>query len=232
MPNQRLPRGKRRAAKPTQAEQPVKAAKVAKPPRPKPAAQPAGGSIYQLKITLRYSSPPIWRRVQVPADISLGELHEVIQTVMGWDGDHLHSFAVGGIEYGPSMSDTQMGMMLKTRDETQAKLNKVALRERFQFTYEYDFGDSWVHQILVEKILLAAEGVIYPLCIEGKRAGPPDDVGGIWGYAEFLEAIADPQHPDHEDRLDWIGDKFDPEAFDLAAVNQQLGEYKKREYAD
>ncbi len=230
MPNQRLPRGKRQAAQPMQVEQPVKTAKAAKPPRPKPAALLAGDSIYQLKITLRHSSPPIWRKVQVPAEISLGELHGVIQTVMGWDGDHLHSFTAGGIEYGPSAADTQFGI-LKTRDETQAILNKVAPRERFLLTYEYDFGDGWVHEILVEKILPAADGVNYPVCIEGKRACPPDDVGGIWGYAEFLEAIADPQHPEHEDRLDWIGDNFDPKAFDLAAVNQKLGRFASTEKA-
>jgi Plasmid pRiA4b ORF-3-like protein len=212
MPTQRLPRGKRRSA------QAAQAAQAEKPP-----AQPAGDSVYQLKVTLKYSKPPIWRRIQVPADISLGELHNILQTVMGWEDDHLHSFTAGGIDYGPPLPDTGFGLGLRMRGEAQAKLNKVAPGENSRFVYEYNFGDSWEHEILVEKILPAEEGGRYPICIEGKRACPPEDCGGAWGYAEFLEAIADPKHPEHEDRLDWVGEDFDPEAFDLAAVNEQLG---------
>ncbi|HRV94457.1 MAG TPA: plasmid pRiA4b ORF-3 family protein, partial [Anaerolineae bacterium] len=102
------------------------------------------------------------------------------------------------------------------------RLNQIAPGEKTKFVYEYDFGDSWEHVILVEKILPPEPGVHYPRCIKGKRAGPPEDVGGIWGYEDFLEAIKDPKHPQHEAMLEWAGDDFDPEAFDMSGVNEAL----------
>jgi len=175
-------------------------------------------AVYQIKVMLEDSHPPIWRRLLVPDDITLADLHDIIQVAMGWENYHLHQFIVKGEYYGEPHPDYGFEM----HDERKVTLRQIAPREGFKFRYEYDFGDSWLHQILVEKILPPEPGQFYPLCIKGKRACPPEDVGGIWGYYNFLEAIQDPDHPEHEDCLEWIGGEFDPEAFDLEAVNQGL----------
>lgn len=188
-----------------------------KAPRVKPEAS---SSIYQIKVTLEGSRPSIWRRFQAPGDISLPRLHAVLQIVMGWTNSHLHEFKAGGRYYGEP--DPDFGDELKMVDERQARLNQIAPRVRSRFVYEYDFGDSWEHELVVEKILPPEKGVQYPRCLDGKRACPPDDVGGVWGYQDFLDAIRDPDHPDHEDMIAWIGGEFDPEAFDLRGVNGAL----------
>ncbi|MBI1881343.1 MAG: plasmid pRiA4b ORF-3 family protein [Chloroflexi bacterium] len=183
--------------------------------------QSTPADIYQIKVTLRDSKPPIWRRIQVPSDINLGKLHRILQVVMGWTDSHLHQFIVGGTYYGEPDPDYQdMGMEM--RDEKRVKLNQFVRGEKSRLRYEYDFGDSWEHELLVEKILPPEPGVRYPLCLTGKRACPPEDVGGVWGYPDFLEAIKDPKHPEHEDMLEWVGGEFDPEAFDLDEVNEAL----------
>lgn len=174
--------------------------------------------IYQIKVTLEYSKPPIWRRLLVRSDITLADLHRIIQAAMGWADYHLHQFIVGGTYFGEPHPDYGFEM----RDERRVKLNQIVTGEKFKFRYEYDFGDSWLHQVLVEKVLPPEPGRFYPVCIKGRRACPPEDVGGIWGYYGFLEAIRDPNHPEHEDYLEWIGGEFDPEAFDLDEVNQAL----------
>lgn len=186
----------------------------------------AQDAIYQIKVTLQNSKPPIWRRLLVPGDTTLADLHDIIQVAMGWEDYHLHQFIIQGEYYGePSPDD-----LFDVHDERKVTLRQIAPHEGFRFRYEYDFGDGWLHQILVEKILPPEPGQFYPVCIAGKQACPPEDVGGIWGYYEFLEAIQDPDHPEHEDYLEWIGGEFDPEAFDLEAVNQGLramGERKR-----
>lgn len=178
--------------------------------------------VYQLKMTLNGSKPPIWRRVLVPGDITLGELHDVIQIAMGWEDGHLHQFTVGGLCY----SNPFFGLaeyVGGVKDENRAVLSRVAPGEKFRFVYEYDFGDSWKHVILVEKILPPDPQQKLPVCIKGKRACPPEDVGGIWGYYGFLAALQDPDHPERDDYLEWIGGEWDAEAFDLNAINQGLG---------
>lgn len=177
-------------------------------------------SIYQLKVTLRDSKPPIWRRILVTEETTLAQLHDIIQRVMGWENYHLHMFRIGGAIYGDP-ADDEFGSM-GTKNETRFRLNQVGLREKSTFTYEYDFGDSWEHTLLLEKIIPAEPGTHYPLCVTGKRACPPEDVGGIWGYTEFLEAIADPNHKEHDEYLEWIGGDFDPETFDLDEINELL----------
>jgi hypothetical protein len=174
--------------------------------------------IYQLKITLRDSKPPIWRRVLVTGSINLYELHEVIQIVMGWTDSHLHQFIIGGECF--SLPDPDAMRPLK--DELSFQLKQVAPQEKAKFIYEYDFGDSWEHQILVEKISQPDPEISYPICIKGKRACPPEDVGGMWGYEEFLEALNDPYHQKHDMFLDWWGQQFDSEAFDLEETNLGL----------
>jgi Plasmid pRiA4b ORF-3-like protein len=192
-------------------------------PAPKPPiAKPTTGSVYQLKVTLRDSKPPIWRRIQVPADITLAKLHRIIQVTMGWSNSHMHQFIVGDAYYGVPDSGMDFGMDMEVKSESKVKLDKVAAAEKSRFVYEYDFGDSWEHQILVEKILPATEGAQYPICLAGKRACPPEDIGGVWGYDGFLEAIKDPEHPEHDDMVEWMDEDFDPEAFDLERINKAL----------
>jgi hypothetical protein len=179
------------------------------------------GAIYQFKVTLKESDPPIWRRIQVP-DSTLGELHEVLQVVMGWEDSHLHQFIVRGEYYGPLDAEDAHWDMEKDDEEEMSLSKIVKMGRKTRFTYKYDFGDSWQHEIVLEKTLEPEPKVQYPRCVEGERACPPEDCGGVWGYAEFLEAIADPNHESHEDMLEWIGGEFDPEKFDLDAVNREL----------
>lgn len=172
--------------------------------------------IYQLKVTLKNSKPPIWRRIQVAGDTSLDKLHLILQTVMGWENDHLHQFKIGPDYYSAEDAD------LDCEDETQFDLSEVVSGVKQKFLYEYDFGDSWEHEIVVEKILQPEAGVHYPVCLAGKRAGPPEDSGGVWGYESLLEIVNNPEHPDYDERVEWLGEDFDPEAFDLEAINRKL----------
>jgi hypothetical protein len=137
---------------------------------------------------------------------------------MGWEGYHLYRFVVGGREYG----DPRMLEEMKGEDARKVTLATLVRGEKAKFLYEYDFGDSWDPELLVEKVLPAAAEKRYPVCLTGKRACPPEDCGGVWGYASFLEAIQDPQHPEHEEMVDWVGGEFDPEALDLDEVNSAL----------
>jgi hypothetical protein len=178
--------------------------------------------IYQLKITLRGSKPPIWRRVLVPGKLSLYKLHRVIQTAMGWQNDHLHQFITDDEYY--SIPDEEG--FEPALDERRYSLSRIAPEEKMKFVYEYDFGDGWEHTIVVEKILPPEPGAKYPRCIAGKRACPPEDVGGVCGYEAFLEAIRDPKHKEHEMFLEWIGGDFDPEVFDLEATDRALKRVK------
>lgn len=184
----------------------------------------AGNDIYQIKVTLKGSKPPIWRRIEVAGNTRLDKLHMILQVTMGWWESHLHQFTVDQIYYGdvsPDYDDWGPELL----DESKYRLNQLAPGEGSKFVYEYDFGDGWEHVLLVEKILPPEKGVHYPRCIKGKRACPPEDVGGIWGYTDFVEIIKDPKHPEHEDMLEWVGGSFDPEEFDLDAINgilQQL----------
>lgn len=181
--------------------------------------------IYQLKVTLRESKPPIWRRIQVTSNTNLHRLHQILQAAMGWTDSHLHQFIVSGVYYGePDPEDVDYGMEIK--NEKAVKLVRIVSGPKSRFVYQYDFGDNWEHDILVEKILPPPPGVRYPVCLEGKRACPPEDCGGIWGYAEFLKAIRNPRHSEHEEMLEWVGGEFDPEALDLEEINEALGELR------
>ena len=178
----------------------------------------APNSIYQLKVTLIDSHPAIWRRIQVGDNILLPQLHGVLQLAMGWTNSHLHSFQVGKQTFAePSPDD-----FIPVTDYRTVRLNQVAPEVKDRFIYLYDFGDSWEHEISVEKILSSEKDAQYPRCLDGKRACPPDDVGGVWGYEDFVKAIRDPRHPEHDEMLEWVGGKFDPEKFDLDGVNGML----------
>lgn len=180
-------------------------------------------TIYQLKISLRDIKPPIWRRVQVLSSTTLEKLHYIIQETMGWGNCHLHQFIIDGIEYGQPAPEYDFHV----KDEKKVKLAQMLGEEKFKFFYTYDFGDGWDHEILVEKILPYNPKGIYPICLKGKRACPPDDCGGSWGYSEFLEAIQDSSHPEHENMLEWVGGDFKPEAFYLDEINQKLANLGK-----
>lgn len=192
------------------------------------------GLLYTLKITLKHSQPPIWRRVQIP-DCLLDDLHEVIQTAMGWENCHMHEFVIGQERYRPTSTD-ELGMggfWGVTDDESsdETLLSEVIpepskrSKKPFRFTYVYDFGDDWEHEILVEKVERPEELSLRPVCLAGKRTCPPEDCGGVWGYAHLLEALSDPKHPDHDDMVDWCG-PIDPADFDPAAVNKEFKRWK------
>jgi hypothetical protein len=175
--------------------------------------------VYQIKVSLDDIRPPVWRRFVVPGGATLSKLHNILQVVMGWEDYHLHQFTIAGKRYGDAGQDEfgELGFM----DERRYSLSQLLPRKGLRFKYEYDFGDSWQHTLVVEEILPSKKGVRYPACLAGKRACPPEDVGGVWGYAEYLAALEDPGHPGHDEWLQWRG-AFDPEAFDLRKVNAEL----------
>lgn len=186
-------------------------------------AIPAAERVYQFKITLKDSYPPIWRRIQVK-DGTLDKLHEHIQTAMGWTNSHLHEFKIGGKDYGDSLLLGKNFEEFHYGDSTTTKLSAVlpSAGKRFRFEYQYDFGDSWWHEILFEGCVRAERGKRYPVCIEGARACPPEDCGGIWSYPYFIEAIENPDHERHEELLEWVGGEFDPEAFDATQATKRM----------
>ena len=180
-----------------------------------------GREVYQLMIRLKYE-PTIWRRVVLEGDTSLYILHHIIQIVMGWGNYHMHQFTANRRCYGDPEGD------LDFEDEGKATLAGLLPRVRQKMDYEYDFGDSWLHDIRVEKLLPREEGTRYPVCVAGARHCPPVDCGGIGGYEMFLKAISQRKHPDHEQMTEWIGGKFDPEAFNIEHVNLRLEHLRPR----
>jgi len=213
--------------------------------------------ICQLRVTLNGSKPPIWRKLAVPSDVVLADLQEVIQIAMGWTNSHLHQFRLRdkGLKPGPQemarrferdeWDDEFLGRMrgervfvakvtswgdpsdMEGEDEATFTLGQLCPKVKSKLTYEYDFGDGWEHTIEVQKIVEPEPGVEYPVCLGGKKACPPEDCGGIWGYYELLETIADPKADDHEDMVEWLGGDFDPDAFDLDEVNTILAKWRK-----
>ncbi len=184
--------------------------------------------IYRLKVVLLGTEPPVWRRLQVPGNASLDWLHAVLQVAIGWTNSHLHQFKAGGHCY----SDTRHHFaefeddpdILEARQFT---LQQIAPRKQDSFGYEYDFGDSWEHEITVEKILppdVAASKTA--LCFDGARACPPEDCGGVWGYADLLEILKNRKHPEHKTMKEWLGRAFDAEAFDVVKTNLWLRKLK------
>ncbi len=197
---------------------PVSPKRAAHDARKAGAKKQASAKVFQLKVTLRGIKPPIWRRVVVDGSATLDEVHDVIQAAFGWWNSHLHEFRIGGRDYGVPDPDWDMSQVL---DETRYRLDKLAA-EGDKFRYVYDFGDDWDHDVTVEKVLARDNVDSVPACIAGKRACPPEDCGGTWGYEEYLTAIADPSHPRHAELIEWGGGDFDPEAFDPAEFDDNL----------
>jgi hypothetical protein len=176
-----------------------------------------GVSVYQLRISIRHIRPPIWRRVLVPGTLRLSDLHHVIQTVFGWTDSHLHLFTIAGRRFGQP-DDFDENVLA----ETEVTLSEALDAGVEKFSYTYDFGDNWEHEIAIEEDLGGDSGRERPLCLAGRRRGPPEDCGGPRGYHDFLDAISNPRHAEHGAMLEWIGREFDPEAFDLEAANREL----------
>jgi hypothetical protein len=179
--------------------------------------------LFQFTITLLGAKPSIWRRIQVQ-DCTLDKLHEHPQTAMGWTNSHLHQFEIKGERYGdPELLDDGFEDF-ECEDSTRTLLSDILPKtgKRFAFQYEYDFGDGWEHEVLFEGNPPVDPKAKYPLCVEGERACPPEDCGGVWGYGDFLEAIRNPKHEEHESMLEWIGGRFDPEEFDARAATKAM----------
>lgn len=179
--------------------------------------QQSSGLVYQFKITLMDSKPPIWRRILVPAEYRFWDLHVAIQDAMGWQDYHLHEFFILSPK---TKAETNIG--LPEEDEclrsTKEKIAKYFSLENHSAIYWYDFGDDWYHAIKLEKILPAVPGKEYPLCSAGKMACPPEDSGGIWGYYQKLEILGNPKDPDYHNILEWMGEGFDPQKFNPREV--------------
>jgi len=170
--------------------------------------------IYQLRVTLDGVTPDVWRRLLVPGGYTLDRVHRVIQHAMGWWDYHLHYFEIDGVQYGEPDPGNELAPSpeLKLRDELDTRLDSVVGKgDRFRYTYDY--GDWWEHAVTVEAVWTADPGERYPICLEGERACPPEDVGGAYGYRRFVTAMRDPDNPEHEQMRDWLGRGFDAEAF-------------------
>jgi len=179
---------------------------------------------FVLKVSLAMVEPSIWRRIVVPSSLSLKKLHEVLQIVMGWGNYHLHQFVTHEGAFGtpdPDFPDD-------TIDESRVRLDRLITRPKDHLRYDYDFGDGWEHTILLERVIEAAADDRRVWCIDGERACPPEDVGGPYGYLDFLVAWHDDEHEEHDTCVRWIGDEFDPEKFDVQTVNRALTPRRRR----
>lgn len=179
-------------------------------------------TIHQLKVSLTGSNPLIWRRIEVPSRMTLPQLHLALQIAMGWENCHLHEFRIEDKIFGePDPGDDHFGRV--SLDERRVQLSKLPASVGSSFEYVYDFGDNWHHEILIESIALAVPRKRYPVCLAGKESAPPEDVGGIFGYQRYLEALFDPKHENHQEMLAWRG-RFDPAYFPITTVNKALRE--------
>jgi hypothetical protein len=181
----------------------------------------------QLKISLKNSSPPIWRRVLVKSSISFYELHYTIQILMGWGNYHLYEYKIGNYRIGlidDYFDDPEFGVpdIINAKEIT---LDEVLSKgEVKSFSYEYDFGDGWVHSIVAEKTMPLEQDKYYPVCIKGKLNCPPEDCGGLYGYYNLLEIISNKKHPEYKEMIEWMGGRFDPNEFEIDDVNVDLGD--------
>lgn len=175
-------------------------------PRTKTATLPVTPeAVLQLKVTLKGMKPAVWRRVLLPANVTFTQLHYVIQGAMGWENSHLHAFYVE-----------------QTSVAGRRRLFEVFDRVRAKVRYIYDFGDSWEHKVVLEKVWPGDAELKLPAVTAGEHACPPEDCGGVWGYVNLLEILDDPDHPEYEDSLTWVGGAWDPEQFELEEANARL----------
>ena len=177
----------------------------------------------RIKVTLRDIRPPIWRRLEIGTNITFEDLHHILQIAMGWTNSHLHAFDVGTTRIGPPDPEWPEDL-----NERRVLLRDVLRQGVRRFRHEYDFGDDWMHDIAVELLFEPEPEAALPRCTAGKRSGPPEDSGGPWGYGDNLVALRDADHPEHEEMAEWFPPEFDPEKFDVGAVNQRLQRLAKR----
>jgi hypothetical protein len=176
---------------------------------------PSHDVIVQIKVKLLgVAKPPVWRRLQVPADTRLDQLHEVVQAALGWENYHMHVFSFGDEEFG--IPDSELGFS----DEREVMLGELIAGVDDRFRYTYDFGDGWEHEILIEELLDTDPDTRYPILVAAKGACPPEDCGGPWGYASLKAILADPHHDEHQEMLEWLG-LNDASEFDPAAVSTE-----------
>lgn len=178
--------------------------------------------LFQVKITLKGSKPLIWRRLIIPSNLLLPDFHKIIQTAMEWTNSHLHHFVDDRKFYEPSGDDSFMDTGLNAVGYDSVRVNDLLKKEKDKITYEYDFGDGWEHEIMLEKVLPPDKKKYYPVCIDGKRSAPPEDIGGIPGYYQFLEALDNPDHELHEMYDPEFLNEFDPDYFDKDEINEFL----------
>jgi hypothetical protein len=182
--------------------------------------------LYQIKITLDGIEPEIWRKFIVDSSTSLDEFHDIIQIVMGWENYHLYGFYINGLEYSPA--DDFLYLEQNAEDATSIKLKEFGFKKNDEFQYIYDYGDSWEHTIKIEKIYEPEEGSLAPICIDGARNCPPEDCGSIYGYKNILNAIKKPTTKAAKELLEWLGDNYDPEEFNIDEINKWLNPKKAK----
>ena len=176
---------------------------------------------YQIKLELLNSEPLIWRRLIIPSEMPLNDLHKVLQTSMGWTNSHLHLFAKGRVLLEPPPREDYWDM--SGIDYTGYTVNGLLEMKNDKIRYDYDFGDGWEHTITLEKVIKDYDGIL-PVCTVGALNCPPEDIGGIWGFQEFKKAIKNPSHPEHDEYKDWVGEHYNPEYFDIDEINDLLQE--------
>ena len=181
--------------------------------------------IYQIQVALKECKPKIWRRLLIPSNLLLSDLHKIIQTAMGWTNTHLHQFIKNRTYYTVKMEGDDMWDEMDNVDYKKMKISDLLTKEKERISYEYDFGDGWQHEVILEKILPVDDTIKYPICLTGKMNCPPEDCGGVWGYENMLEILKQPKHEEYEELVEWLGDEdFDPEYFDKEEVNELLRE--------
>jgi hypothetical protein len=173
--------------------------------------------VFQLRVQLKGVDPVVWRRLLVPGRAHLGKLDLMIQAAMGWTNSHLHCFRFGELTYGTQFDDNPLDEL----DETAVTVAEL-LAEQRRFVYEYDFGDSWEHDVVVEDRTGTRLGLKFAVCLDGQNACPPEDCGGVSGYRSMLQALGDPDDDEHDSYLAWVGGPFDPAYFELAEANAAL----------
>lgn len=177
---------------------------------------------YQIQIALKGFKPKIWRRLLIQSDLLLADFHKIIQTSMGWTNSHLHQFIKNQTFYTERMPGDVTWDEMDNVDYKKMKISDLLKKEKEKIVYEYDFGDSWEHDVLLEKILSVDEKLKYPVCLTGKMNCPPEDCGGIWGYSNMLEILKQPDHEEYDSYIEWLGGVFHPERFDKDEVNEML----------
>jgi hypothetical protein len=182
---------------------------------------------YQLEVVLCDSDPPIWRRLRVLGTTTLHALHGVLQVAFGWKSAHLYQFEFEGRRFAEPDPDDDI-RSVRTESPRRTRINDLALGQGSKLEYVYDFGDWWAVTILVEAVFERNPSEVYPLCVDGARRGPPEDSGGIPGYADLLDALANPRHPEHARYARWVPHGFDPNAFDAIDVTRLLQQRRRR----